>query len=175
MLQDQLRLQASESEIDSLSSQLSSTYEELSLIYQISSGMKIDRRPSDFFSQTCLDLLEIMPWRAMGVALDRDHSAGQEPVIFGNVTLPTGKLDRLSAELLDILKNRKSTLLINGIAADGTFAWLAEHASHLLAVPMQRQDQTLGCLFAIDKIDSEFDSADSKLLNSIANEAAIYV
>jgi len=58
---------------------------------------------------------------------------------------------------------------------DGTFAWLSEHATHLLAVPLQRQDQTLGCLFAIDKIDSEFDSADSKLLNSIANEAAIYV
>ena len=32
-----------------------------------------------------------------------------------------------------------------------------------------------GCLFVLDKIGGEFDSVDSKLLNSIANESAIYL
>jgi len=33
----------------------------------------------------------------------------------------------------------------------------------------------LGCLFALDKTAGDFDSQDSKLLNSIANESAIYL
>src|SRR5213075_512217 len=53
--------------------------------------------------------------------------------------------------------------------------WLGECAKQLIAVPLQRQDQVLGCLFGIDKQVGEFDSVDSKLLNSIANEAAIYL
>src|SRR5208282_2009525 len=82
---------------------------------------------------------------------------------------------RLSDELMPVLFHRKSPLLINELAKDKTFHWLSEHCRHLLAVPLQRQDQVLGCLFALDKISGDFDSQDSKLLNSIANESAIYL
>ena len=51
----------------------------------------------------------------------------------------------------------KGPLLINDLAADNTFNWLAAQARQLLAVPLQRQDQVLGCLFALDKQDGEFD------------------
>jgi putative nucleotidyltransferase with HDIG domain len=44
-----------------------------------------------------------------------------------------------------------------------------------MAVPLLRQEQILGCLFAIDKTAGDFDSVDSKLLTSIANESAIYL
>ena len=47
--------------------QLANTYEELSLIYQITSGMKVNRRAADFFRQACLDVLEVMSVRGMGV------------------------------------------------------------------------------------------------------------
>ena len=50
-LRDQVRLSGLESELNSLSGQLANTYEELSLIYQVSSGMRINRRASDFFRQ----------------------------------------------------------------------------------------------------------------------------
>ena len=61
-----------EHELDSLSGQLANTYEELSLIYQVSSGMKINRRAGDFFKQACLDVMEVMDVRGMGVALHAD-------------------------------------------------------------------------------------------------------
>ena len=48
-------------------------------------------------------------------------------------------------------------------------------SSSFMAVPLQRQDLVLGCLFALDKSGGDFDSQDSKLLNSIANESAIYL
>ena len=175
MLRDQVRLSGMEQELDSLSGQLANTYEELSLIYQISSGMRINRRASDFFKQACLDVMEVMSVRGVGVALHGDNIHRQEPVLYGHLSLPPGKVHRLAEELMVILCQRKSALLINDLSKDKTFRWLAEHAKQLIAVPLQRADQVLGCMFGLDKTHEEFDSVDSKLLNSIANESAIYL
>ena len=174
-MRDQLRVAGLEQELDALSGQLSNTYEELSLIYQLSSGMKINRRASDFFRQACHDVMEVMGVRGMGVALRGDNEHQQEPVLYGPLSLPHGKVHRLADELMDVLRLRKSPLLVNHLAKDKTFAWLGEHARQLIAVPLQRQDQVLGCMFGLDKPSGEFDTVDSKLLNSIANESAIYL
>src|SRR4051812_2366271 len=175
MIRDQVRLAGLEQELDSLSGQLANTYEELSLIYQLSSGMKINRRSGDFFKQACLDVMEVMTMRGMGVALRADSFHAQEPVLYGALSLPPGKIHRLAEELMIILGQRKSPLLINNLAGDKTLSWMAEYATQLLAVPLMRQEQILGCLFGIDKSNGEFDTVDSKLLNSIANESAIYL
>ena len=175
MVRDQVRLASMEEEIDSLSGQLANTYEELSLIYQLSSGMKINRRSGDFFKQACCDVMEVMTMKGMGVALCADNVHAQEPVLYGALSLPPGKVHRLAEELMIILSHRKSPLLVNNLAKDKTLGWLAEHATQLLAVPLMRQEQVLGCLFGIDKQKGEFDTVDSKLLNSIANESAIYL
>jgi putative nucleotidyltransferase with HDIG domain len=174
MIRDQVRLAGLEVELDSLSGQLANTYEELSLIYQLSSGMKINRRAGDFFKQACLDVMEVMGVRGMGVVLRTPHDQ-QDPVLFGSLSLPPGKVHRLTDELLKVLNGRKSPLLVNNLPGDKTFAWLGEYAKQIIAVPLQREDQILGCLFGIDKMNGEFDSVDSKLLNSIANESAIYL
>ena len=174
-LRDQVRLSGLENELNSLSGQLANTYEELSLIYQVSSGMKINRRASDFFRQACLDVLEVMNVRGMGVTLNADISNRPEPALYGKMTLPQAKVGRLAEQLTAMLWELKGPLLINNLAADPSFQWLSGSAKQLLAVPLQRQDQVLGCLYALDKLEGEFDSVDTKLLNSIANESAIYL
>jgi hypothetical protein len=174
MIRDQVRLSGLETELDSLSGQLANTYEELSLIYQLSSGMKINRRAGDFFKQACLDVMDVMGVRGMGVTLQNAQDQNEAGPLRRDEP-PAGKVQRLSEELMKVLCGRKSPLLVNNLAGDRTFAWLADHAKQLIAVPLQRQDQVLGCLFGIDKLVGEFDSVDSKLLNSIANESAIYL
>jgi len=175
MVQDQVRMGGLESELESLSGQLANTYEELTLIYQISSGMRINRRAADFFKQACLDVLEVMGVEGMGVALHAENFHRQEPVIYGPLGLPPGVIHRLSEQLMTELTQRKSVLLVNDLPHDKNYSWLGEFAKTLIAVPLQRQDQVLGCLFGLNKNGGEFDSADSKLLNSIANESAIYI
>jgi putative nucleotidyltransferase with HDIG domain len=174
-VRDQQRLAGLEHELNSISGQLTNTYEELSLIYQISGGMKVSRRPADFFRQACLDSIDVMGVRAMGVALRASESLGQLPVLFGPLALTPEKTARLSMELLNWMSRRKTSLLINDLRLDKQFNWLAEDASRLLAVPLQRGEQVLGCIYALNKELGEFDSIDSKLLNSIANESAIYL
>jgi HD-GYP domain-containing protein (c-di-GMP phosphodiesterase class II) len=178
MVRDQLRLAGLEHELDSLSTHLSNSYEELTLIYQISGGMKINRGAGEFFKHACLDVIDVMGVRGMGVALCGE-SCRQEPVLYGEMSLPPGQTHRLANDLMSVLLDRKSPLLINDLAQDqsfeGRFTWVGAHAKQLLAVPLQRQDQVLGCLFSLDKTRGDFDSVDSKLLNSIANESAIYL
>ncbi|HEV7300392.1 MAG TPA: HD domain-containing phosphohydrolase [Tepidisphaeraceae bacterium] len=175
MVRDQVRLTGMETEIESLSGQLADTYEELSLIYQISGGMRVNRRAGDFFKQACLDVLDVMNIRGMGVSLRGAESMKHDPVIYGQVALPPGQIFRLSDNLMAIMQERKAPLLINELAKDPMLGWMSEHARSLLVVPLQRQDKVLGCLFAIDKHDGEFNSVDSKLLASISNESAIYL
>ncbi len=175
MIRDQLRIGSLEQELDSLSRQLANTYEELSLIYQISSGMKVNRRATDFFKQTCLDVMEVLGVRGMGVVLFSDKTASVEPASYGQLALTPQRLRQLGGELLRVLRDRKAPLLVNDVSADKNFRFLADDAHQLIAVPLQRQDEVLGCLFGIDKHAGEFDSVDAKLLNSIANESAIYL
>ena len=175
MARDQIRLGAFKEEIDSLSTQLTNSYEELTLIYQISGGMKVTRGAAEFFHHVCLDVRDVMNVRAMGFALHGDGVSKVDPAIVGESDLPPDLLAKLVNQLIPALRDRQGTLLITNLASDKRFAWLADHAQQLIAVSLQRQDQVLGCLFGLDKTRGDFDSVDSKLLTSIANESAIYL
>jgi len=137
--------------------------------------MKVNRGATDFFRQTCVEVQQVIGVRGIGVALRPDTQGKSEPVLYGELTLPPGRVLRLADDLMRVMHTRKGPLLINELAIDKEFDWLAEHARQMMAVPLQRHDQVLGCLYALDKHDGDFDSADSKLLNSIANESAIYL
>ncbi|HUB24731.1 MAG TPA: HD domain-containing phosphohydrolase [Tepidisphaeraceae bacterium] len=175
MVRDQVKLSSLESELNGLSNQLSNTYEELTLIYEISRGMRINRQAHDFFKNACLDVLGVLGVGGLGVALCGQHAHRHHPVLFGQLAMPQDMVSRLAEALLPQLCHRKSPLLVNDLQKDAGFAWLAGQARNLLAVPMQRQDDVLGCYFALDKPNGDFDSQDSKLLTSIANESAIYL
>jgi len=174
MARDKLRLLSMEEELKSLSTQLANAYEELTLIDQISGGMRVNRRAVEFFRQACLDVMQVICVRGMGVVVNCEKMR-TDPVLYGELSLPPGQVQRLSQQLLETLRQRKNCVLVNDLGKDRTFAWLGEWARHLIAVPLQRQDQVLGCLFGLDKTTGEFDSVDAKLLTSIANESAIYL
>lgn len=175
MLRDCLRVSVLEKEVNNLSTQLSNTYEELSLIYQLSSGMKINRQPADFFRNCCLNVMDVIGSRGMGVALIGENSRLHQPALYGSVALPPLKLHRLADDLLVELRARKTAILCNDLSSDHRFSAFAEFAGKLLAVPLMREDRILGCLFALDKDQEDFNTVDSKLLISIANESTIYL
>jgi len=111
----------------------------------------------------------------MGVVLRNDTNSILPPVLYGSLSMPPGKTERLADQLIEVLREHKAPLFVNSLAKDKKFDWLADYAQQLLAVPLQRQDEVLGCMFGLDKLTGEFDTVDSKMLNSIANESAIYL
>jgi len=175
MVRDQVKLVGLEHELESLSGQLGNTYEELSLIYQLSSGMKVNRTAGDFFKQACLDVMQVMDVRGMGVVLRGEGALDQPPVVYGALKPPQETVNRLAEHLLSVFQRRQGALLVNQVSKDKEFSFLADCAKQLLAVPLTRGTQVLGCLFALDKNVDEFNSVDSKLLTSISNESAVYL
>jgi len=174
MINDRARLACLERELDSLSTQLANAYEELTLIDQVSGEMRINRGVADFFRQACLDVMQVLAVRGMGVIL-RPEIEPQSAALYGEVELAGSRLEQLGQQLLATLRQRQGPLLINDLATDRDYGWLIEHATRLIAVPLQRGEQVLGCFFGLDKTAGDFDSVDSKLLGSIANESAIYL
>jgi HD-GYP domain-containing protein (c-di-GMP phosphodiesterase class II) len=175
MASDHSRLAGLESELTSLSTQLSNTYEELSLIYQLSSGMRVNRTPREFIERACREVIDVIHVRGMGVAVELDNSPLDQSSLYGTLSLPESLVRRLGTQIIGVLRLRQAPLLINDLSHDPLFNWVAAHASNLMAVPLQRQDQVFGCIFALEKTSGEFDTVDSKLLNSIANESSIYL
>jgi len=173
-LGDLMRMHTSTQEIDSLSTQLSNTYEELSLIYRLSSGMKVNRETREFFRQACMDVMNVVNVRGMGVVL---RTTNETPLasLYGELTLPSNVLAPLATELMKQLDAKRQALLINDMTARPDFAFVSTRARQLLAVPLERDGELLGVLFCVDKAGADFDTVDAKLLASIANEAAIYL
>lgn len=174
IIDDRARLAAMEGEIRSLSTQLANAYEELTLIERISGGMRVNRDIADFFHQTCLDVMQVMAVRAAGVAFCHEKCPPR-PVLHGEIELDEARLARLAGDIMAALRHRGGYLLANNLADSVEHRWLAGAASQLLAVPLQRGEQLLGCFFALDKAGDEFNSVDAKLLASIAGESAVYL
>ena len=175
VLEDEGKASESRSELDSLSNQLADIYEELNFIYQLSSGMRVNRSQDDFFLQTCLELIEVMQVRMAGVMLLDGQGVAQTPNLFGEVSIQPHLTQRLGADLQKRFEREGSSLLINQIGLTRQFDYLAPFARRLLAVPMQRQDKTLGALICLDNRGDDFNSQDIKLLTSISNEMAVFI
>ena len=109
----------------------------------------------------------------MGAALQSAPS--DDPVFCGRLTPPPEILRRLGAELLPALASRQGPLQVNDLARSPQWAWLAPHARQLLAVPLQRQEQVLGCLFALDKESGDFDSPTPSCCTRSPTRSAIYL
>jgi putative nucleotidyltransferase with HDIG domain len=175
MAADQQRIAAADRELRTLSEQLSGSYEELSLVYQISSGMRLDRPPTEFFQQLCLDLIPVLQVRGLGFALHAGVRIQLPPAIYGEIALPAEALGKLGETLMSRLRGRVMPLVLCDLSHDADLKWLESSAHSLLAVPLGPQDRPLGCLFALDKQTGDFNSSDAKLVRSLADESSIYL
>jgi hypothetical protein len=174
-LVDQLHLCGLSADVDGLAAQLSSTYEEISLIYRIGSGMHVNRSPGEFFKKTCVEVMDLMKLRGMGVTLRNEDGSFQPPAIYGSIVLDPPALQRLADDLANAMRAGTETIFPVRLGRDERFGWLSRYAQKFLAVPLVREDRLLGCLVGFDKCGGEFDSVDGKLLSAIANESAIFL
>lgn len=171
----QSRLVAVERDIECLSSQLSETYEELTLIYQISSGMRVNRSVEDFFLQACMQVIDVMSVRRAGYVVVDNAGRPASSEVYGDSPLSPQMASLVMEVLLRRFSVNAKPIVNNDLATDPELAPLASVAKGLVAVAIQRQDRVMGTIFCLDKVDQDFTTQDSKLLNSIANETAIYL
>jgi len=182
MYEDMQSTALMQNEISSVTEQLTTTYEEISLLHKISSGMRFSQKPTAFLEQVCREVQEIGGYRAVAVALAQPRENSQQVDLNGIATLvgncPVNNdmlVHALHEPLLDAL-HAGDAMVYNEIAPDDVWANLRTSMQRFACVPLVRDRRPLGVMLAIDKTDhSEFNSVDMKLLTNVGNQCAIFL
>lgn len=166
-------------ETQQLSEQLANCYEELSLLYKLSSHMTVNQPSDQFFERACRELRRVVDLRWMALLLV-DTPGRLSPTLTGRF-FAEGQLQDQSRRLRAL----GSAL----IAAEPDGRWpriientretelpAADLARQLLVVPLHRDDKLLGVLFGGDKNDGGgVTSVDAKLCAALAASLGIFL
>ncbi len=172
-------------EVSVLTDNLETTYEELHLIYEISSQMGIPQEPTKMLDAVGAELLGVT--RAAGLAFVLSQQEG-DPTIgdesgtgegsrlesrisqVGDAAPSLSDIQRLTDCLSDELDTDVGHLLLNGAASHPSLAWAGDWLNHLAVLPLVSDGYALGVAYAINCKDSgDFTSVDVQLLKAVAD------
>ena len=174
-------------EVDKLTNELSNTYEELSLVYQLGSSLTVSLPTTQFLMAACTPAAAIMEACGVGVLTWDARLGAHPPEFFGSVDFEHEEMLRLDGALRALVDPTRADagVVVNDVRQEPRLSWLYPKVRQLAAVPMRRHNSTLGCVFAVDKdVPPEvfgqfnrgvFTSIDTKLLGGVAVHAALFL
>ena len=167
-----------QAELEALSKSLTQSYEELNLLHRISDGMKITQPPHTFFTNLCHDLIEVIDAQKLLVLwTDQNNPVGpiHRVITPGDPQLAETEIRLLWQRLQTQIESNSNILIDSNIDRPYQFQW-PPSIHNLVGVPIRRSENVMGALIALNKISKpDFDSIDTKLLMSLANESAVYL
>ena len=185
-------------QMDMISTELAQTYEELVLLYKISTNMEIVEPDANFLQMACDSLTEIV--NVEGIAILQEKLTGEQ----SRLTLVAGAGvididDRMAllfrSRLCEEMNKGKDALLDSEIDAPFRFEW-PKNIRNIIIVPLSRKgkfypreqddnrnysktnpaNSIVGMLVAINRLDKpDFDSTDVKLFTSVASQCSVFV
>jgi putative nucleotidyltransferase with HDIG domain len=156
--------------MESVGTELADSYEEISLLYTITSSMNSVNHPKRFVELVCNELLQTLPYEWIGVQLrigDRLPRIGNELVFAGEA--PTN----ISGMVRSITNDIDQLPIVSG--SDDVVANRLGQAT--VIEPILSDGDVIGVLVAANKQgnDSEASSVDIKLLSATASQLAIFL
>lgn len=176
VVENEQALHVANNELATLSTNLSTTYEELSLLYSISGSMRVTQSPEAFLQAVCEEVREVMNLSAAAAVLHAHPPAVHEDtvVIAGDLGLTKEQVMLLAAtQIMPMLAAN------NNVVVENQFHWaahpdLGKEVRNIVAVPLMAEN-TLGMLLAFNKESADFNSVDIKLMNSIGNQSTVFL
>jgi HD-GYP domain-containing protein (c-di-GMP phosphodiesterase class II) len=168
----------SSQQIEIVSGELAHTYEELVLLYKMSTNMKVTESDSNYLQMACDSLTDLVSVEGIAIMIERLVNGERRLVL----TAGSGLIDidqNLAYLLLDRLAEQvaigKDALLDSDVDRPLQYAW-PERIKNVIAVPLYGNSKMIGFMVAINRLDKpDFDSTDVKLFNSVANECAVFI
>ncbi|MDO8304116.1 MAG: HD domain-containing protein, partial [Sedimentisphaerales bacterium] len=165
-------------QIEIVSSELAQTYEELVLLYKMSTSMKITESDSNYLQMACDSLTDLVNVEGIAILLERQVGSEKHLVLTagsGLIDIDQRMSDILYDRLVEEVRCGKDALLDSEVDAPFRYTW-PERIKNIIAVPLYGNEKIGGVMVAINRLDkSDFDSIDVKLFNSVANECAVFV
>lgn len=182
MFMDNFNLaQKNQQQIELVSNELAQTYEELMLLYKMSTNMKVTQSDSNYLQMACDNLTEIVNVEGIAIFIEKQVSGAKKLVLTAGAGLIA--IDHKQSNMHEILFDRlhaelqagADALLDSDVDSSFKYDWFGR-VKNIIAVPLHGKDKVIGMMVATNRLDkADFDSIDVKLFNSVANECAVFI
>jgi len=176
------KIEALTEEAESLSINLASTYEEISLLYRLTQNLKISTDEEELFRVALTWLIDVLPAEGVGVhllPLASEEDTTNASLRTENVLLVHGNC-RIDEEQFGLLvdhlelKTIDRPLVANLSITQGE-EWPCPEIRQMIAVPLSEGDNLFGWLAAFNHIEGgEFGTVEASLLSSVATILGIH-
>lgn len=181
-------------QMDMISSELAQTYEELVLLYKISTNMEIVEPDANFLQMACDSLTEIVGVEGITILQEKTVNDKSRFVLVagaGVIDIDDRTTLLFYNRLQQELNKGKEVLLDSDFDGSFKYEW-PKNIHNIIVVPLMSRIKThpsqdtgnkqpltarvIGMLVAINRLDKpDFDSTDAKLFTSVASECAVFV
>jgi len=181
MFQDQVaqaqRLAENEAELLTMSEQLARCYEELSLIYKLGKDLRVTESRRDYFQRYGRDMLEIIQARTLMMLVHSPELGGPAVLLAGEPIVSRERAEAIGRFFLRDGSVGPGPTFLPDLSEHGELARLFGQTDHnVIAVPLGSSRAVVGTIVAVDKDGRDtFDSADVKLLDCVAEQAASFL
>ena len=165
-------------QLEKVCTELSETYEELMLLYNLSSHMKVTQTDATYLQLACDQLTQLVNVEGIAIFLEKKIDGEKR------LTLTAGSglvaIDPIMADILQVhlareLKDGREALLDSNVDGPFKYDW-PDRINNILAVPLNGSDSVIGLMVATNILDKpDFDSTDIKLFNTVAHQCAVFM
>ncbi|MBI9017438.1 MAG: HD domain-containing protein [Phycisphaerae bacterium] len=172
--------------VEQLSYSLAQSYEELSLLHNITEKMRLTQKPQDFFPELGREIREVLNAEALIIFWWQSENQQQQqymPMVTytGQIELQLQHLEAIwsQTEALSTVDSSDDLVQVafmdSELSSTNDFTW-PDPIRNIVSVPICRDGRVLGALVAVNKIErDDFNSIDSKLLVSVGSEIAVFL
>ena len=171
-------VQASGQQLEMISSELARTYEELVLLYNMSTNMRVTQSNATYLQMACDQVTQRVAVEGIAIFLEKKTDYGSNMVLIagsGVVSIDPGMADILQIHLSNELRNGQEALLDSNVDSSFKYNWPCA-IKNIIAVPLRGGDKMIGFMVATNILHKpDFDSNEVKLFSSVANQCAVFV
>jgi HD-GYP domain-containing protein (c-di-GMP phosphodiesterase class II) len=168
-------------QIELISGELAQTYEELMMLYKLSSSMKVSQSDANYLQLACDNLSDLVKVEGLAIFIEKQFDFEKKLVLTaGNGVLAIDFKDEIEQNVVyERVKSEiaagNDVLIDSQIDMTFKYSW-NKRLDNIIAVPLYSAGKIIGMLVAANRVGkSDFDSIDAKLFNSVANECAVFI
>lgn len=165
-------------QVEMVSTQLAQTYEELVLLYNMSTNMQVTQSNSTYLQMACDQITQMVNVEGIAIFLEKEVDYNKQLMLVagsGVISVDQTIIDVLNTRLTEELNKGTEALLDSDVDGSFKYEW-PDQIKNIIAVGLHSNEKVIGLMVATNIIGkSDFDSIEVKLFNSVANQCAIFV
>jgi HD-GYP domain-containing protein (c-di-GMP phosphodiesterase class II) len=164
-------------QIEKFSNELSKAYEEIVLLYTLSTNMQVTQSSASYLQMACDQLTQLVQVEGIAIFVEREANGHKQIALAagsGVMTIDPVRADILQMYLAEELRAGKDALIDS--TQDGLKYQWPDTVRNIIAVPLGNAEKMSGCLVATNALEKpDFDTTDIKLFNSVANQCMVFI